>query len=105
MDDKNMLQLNTRKLIPSIVYFFLIEINKRLEEKKFNKKKDNECTAIILSKDVGYNWDAIKVVQKHYSNDGWECKMTHYYKTEDKKYNIYTWSFERKSNKKKTLIL
>ena len=105
MDDKNILQINTRKMIPSVVFFFLTEIEKRLKEKNFNKKKDVECTAIILSKEIGYNWDAIKIVQKHYSTEGWECKMSLFYKTEDKKYNIYTWSFERKSNKKKTFVL
>lgn len=95
----------SRRIIPKVVLFFIEEIEKRLAAKGFNKKVDDNCVAIISSTEILYNWDAIKVVQKHYSKDGWECKMTHFYKTEDKKYNIYTWTFNRKKEKNKNIWL
>ena len=94
-----------RKSIPKTVYFFLTEIDKRLKEKNFNKNKSNECIATVLSKDIIYNWDAIKIVQKHYSDNNWECKMNHYYRSDDKKYHIYTWVFNKKKEKKSIISL
>ena len=105
MEDKMIIPLFNKKLIPKTVLFFITEINKRLREKSFNKNKDESCVVIVSSKDIGYNWDAIKVIQKHYSCDDWECKMTHFYKTENKKYNIYTWSFDKKNKKIKNFSL
>lgn len=105
MSEPYIIPLNNRKSIPITVYFFLTEINKRLKEKNFNKDKSVDCVATVLSKDIVYNWDAINIVQKHFSKDGWICRMSHFYKSDDRKYNIYTWTFDKKKEKKSIISL
>lgn len=79
--------------IPTSILFFINNINKILEEKKWDKNS-NESTFTVISSPHPYDWTTIKIVQKHYSKDKWECKMTHFYKNNDK--NIYTWSFNKR---------
>ena len=42
-----------------------------------------------------YCWDSVSLIEKRLSKDGWVCKMTNFYKS-DNGVNSYTWTFNKK---------
>ena len=84
---------NTNVIDMSI--FMLKSIKENLDAKGWNRSLLNGEIVRVSSSEYPYCWDAIKLIQKHLSDDVWECKMTSFLKTTNNT-NYYTWSFKRK---------
>ena len=84
-----------KKKIAETNLFFLREINDRLKVKQFDRKIDKSCTVLISSLTVDYCFESIKIIEHFYTKDDWKCKMIHFYKTSDGRFNCYAFKFTR----------
>lgn len=85
-------KLNTN--VAEMALFILKEINEKLKAKGWSRCLQNNDFVFVKTDKFPYCWDVIKLIQKHLSDDKWECKMTHYVKTNDA--YLYTWNFSIK---------
>lgn len=89
---EKILQKQDRKQIAISAIAYLKEIKKKLEARNWTPFNINEEIVVISFPDIQYNFDAIQLVQKHLSKNGWKCKMTHFYITHTNRYS-YTFTF------------
>lgn len=75
--------------------FFLKNIHENLSAKGWNRSLTMGETVRITTEKYPYCWDSIKLIQKHLSDEKWECKLTSFLKTEQNIYQ-YTWTFKKK---------
>lgn len=76
--------------------YFLKEIKNRLESKNWSKQSMGTYYVCMATEKYPYCWDSISLIEKRLSINGWQCKMTNFYKSE-KGVNSYTWRFVRVS--------
>lgn len=74
--------------------YFLKEIKKRLAIKNWTKDSNDSYVVCMATSDYPYCWDSVSLVEKRLSIDGWNCKMTNFFKSENG-INSYTWRFTK----------
>lgn len=74
--------------------FFLRKIKEKLNAKGWSRALQKDDFVFINSTQYEYCWDCVRLIQKYLSDEKWECKMTHYLKTNG--VYSYTWSFRLK---------
>lgn len=76
--------------------FFAKKINEKLEAKGWNRSLQKDDFVFINTDKYGYCWDSVRLLQKYFSDDKWECRMTHYVKTE----GLYSYTFSFRIKKR-----
>lgn len=75
--------------------YFLSELKRRLTLKNWTKDSDGSYVICMATTEYPYCWDSVSLIEKRLSKDGWVCKMTNFYKS-DNGVNSYTWTFNKK---------
>ena len=87
-----LLQIKDRKAIATSAIAYLSEIKKKLEARNWAPFNLNEEIVVVSFPNIPYNFEAVQLVQKHLSKNGWNCKLTHFYITHSNRYS-YTFTF------------
>lgn len=89
--EKN-LRIKDKKDIAKSAIAYLSEIKKKLEARSWTPFNLNEEIVVVSFPNIPYNFEAVQLVQKHLSKNGWNCKLTHFYITHSNRYS-YTFTF------------
>lgn len=87
---------NNKIVNPSALLFFFKSIKERLDKQSFDWDDTDivSTTVVVMTKDfMDYSYPTIKLVEKHLSKKGWECKMINYTRGVP---STYSWRFRKK---------
>lgn len=79
--------------IPEASLFFIKRIKARLEMKKWNKFSNENEIVVVVTREFPYSYDVIRPIERIFSKDGWNFKMTNYSRGE--KAFSYTFRMEK----------
>ena len=89
---------------PKANLWFMTNVKERLKSKGW-VKNDASCgkhlIAAIISDEFPYCWDTVSLIQRKFTDNVWECKLTKYTAEcdptkSDGKWYVYTWELNRK---------
>lgn len=86
---------DSRKVNPHALLFFFNAIWERLEKQGFSwDDKELVSTSVVtMTKEFAtYSYPTIRIIEKHLSKRGWECKMIGYTRGVP---SSYTWRFRK----------
>lgn len=83
-----------KNVIPKTVLFFIKGIKEELKKVCWSENEKDPIYVRLISQDIKYCYDAIRLVQKYMGTETWSCKMTHFY-IDINKFNTYIWTFKR----------